>query len=179
MTTDQRVITLIGYRGCGKTTVAEALAGRLAWEWIDADAEIERRAGKSIREIFAESGEAAFRRQEREVTAEMLRRDRLVLAAGGGAVMDERTRREVQAAGPVVWLRAAPESLLQRIDADPSTVERRPNLTDLDRRSEIEALLAERSPVYAACASIVVDTDGLSVGQIVDCILARLPAEMT
>lgn len=170
------VITLIGYRGSGKTTVAEALAARLGWSWIDADEEIERRAGRSIREIFADDGEPGFRRLEREATADLLQRDRLVLAAGGGAVVDEQTHAAVQAAGPVVWLRAAPESLLQRIDADPTTASRRPRLTDRDSRREIEELLAERTPIYARCASITIDTDDLPVREIVDRILHELPA---
>ena len=79
------ILTLIGYRATGKTTLAGLLAERLGWDWIDADVEIERRAGKSIACIFAEDGEPAFRDLEAQVIADLCRRDRLVLAAGGGA----------------------------------------------------------------------------------------------
>ena len=79
----QMIVTLIGYRGSGKTTVAEPLARRLGWESVDADAEIERSACRTIREIFAEGGEPAFRQIERAVMQELLRRDGIVLAAGG------------------------------------------------------------------------------------------------
>src|SRR5262249_52480143 len=91
------VITLVGYRGSGKTTVAPALADRLGWEWADADAILEQAAGASIREIFAAEGEAGFRRRERETLIGLFARDRLVLAAGGGAVLDSDTRRDLKA----------------------------------------------------------------------------------
>ena len=90
------ILTLIGYRATGKTTLAGLLAKRLGWEWIDADVEIERRAGKSIQRIFAEDGEPAFRDLEAEVIEELCRGDRLVLAAGGRAKPgDERKRKFV------------------------------------------------------------------------------------
>src|SRR5512144_1080339 len=102
------IITLIGTRGTGKSTIAPLLAARLGWEWIDADIELERRAGKSIREIFATEGEPAFRTLERQTLVDLLKRDRLVIAAGGGAILNPDTRRDVQSAGPVVWLQATP-----------------------------------------------------------------------
>ncbi len=81
------IVSLIGYRATGKTTLARLVAERLGWDWIDADAEIERRAGKSVSRIFAEDGEPAFRAIEVQVIAELCRRDRWVLAAGGGAAL--------------------------------------------------------------------------------------------
>ncbi len=86
------IITLIGYRATGKTTLAKLLAERLDWPWIDADAEIERRAGKSIAEIFADDGEPAFRDLEAQVIADLCREDQLVLSAGGGAPLREAAR---------------------------------------------------------------------------------------
>src|SRR4030042_1459888 len=80
------ILTLIGYRGTGKTTVARLLAERLGWDWIDADDEIERRAGKSIAAIFADDGEPAFRDLEASVVAELSRWRRSIVALGGGAV---------------------------------------------------------------------------------------------
>ncbi len=84
-------LTLIGYRATGKTTLAKLLAERLHWDWIDADAEIERRAGRSIERIFADEGEPAFRDLEAQVIVDLCRRDRLVLAAGGGRPCGRRT----------------------------------------------------------------------------------------
>lgn len=155
------VITLIGYRGCGKTTVARQLARLLEWEHVDADEEIERVAGRTIRQIFAESGEPEFRARERDVMAGLLRRNRIVVSAGGGSVLDERTRADMRAAGPVVWLTAKPETLWRRIQRDEATAEQRPDLTATGGRAEVEQLLAERQPLYEQCARLVVDTDEL------------------
>ena len=124
------ILTLIGYRATGKTTLARLLAERLGWDWIDADVEIERRAGKSIARIFAEDGEPAFRDLEAQVIADLCRRDRLVLAAGGGAPLRPESRRAMREAGKVVWLTARPETILARMTADATTTARRPNLTD-------------------------------------------------
>ena len=111
-------IVLIGYRATGKTTLARLLAERLGWAWIDADVEIERRAGKSIARIFAEDGEPAFRDLEARVIADLCRRDRLVLAAGGGAPLRAESRQAMREGGQVVWLTARPETILARMSGD-------------------------------------------------------------
>ena len=173
------IITLIGSRGSGKSSVAVPLAERLGWSAIDADAEIERAAGKSIREIFAHGGEPRFRELERQAIAELLRRDRLVLSAGGGAVLNPETRREMRAAGPVVWLRASVEALQQRISGDATTAARRPNLTADGGRTEIESLLVRREPLYRETATLVIDTDDLEAGQIVERILETVASQVS
>jgi len=93
------ILTLIGYRATGKTTLGRLLAQRLGWDWIDADVEIERRADKSIGQIFADDGEPAFRDLEARVIADLCRRDRLVLAAGGGAPLRPESRMAMREAG--------------------------------------------------------------------------------
>ncbi len=153
------VITLIGYRGSGKSTLAAPLAKLLGWDWIDADVEIERAAGKSIRELFADDGEAVFRDWERRVLADLLSRDRSIIAAGGGAILNAETRARMRSAGLVVWLRASVGTLAERIFQDPTTTDRRPNLTAGGGRAEIETLLAEREPLYRECAHRVLDVD--------------------
>jgi shikimate kinase len=153
------VITLIGYRGTGKTTLAFPLAKRLGWSAIDADAELEHRAGRTIREIFDADGEPEFRRLERELLVELLGRDHLVIASGGGAIMNSETFADVKNAGPVVWLKASVETIERRILGDETTTERRPDLTTSGGRTEIENLLAIRNPVYDQCASITIETD--------------------
>lgn len=166
-------ISLIGYRGSGKTSVARPLAARLGWNWADADEVLERQAGMTIREIFAAEGEPGFRRREREIIEELLARPDLVLAAGGGAILNADTRRDLRAAGPVVWLRAPAKTLEGRIAGDATTAARRPNLAG-GGLSEIEELLSRRAPLYQECASLTIDTDGLTVDQIVDQILTFL-----
>jgi len=155
-------LVLIGYRATGKTTLARLLAERLGWEWIDADVEIERRAGKSIARIFAEDGEPAFRNLEAEVIADLCRRERLVLAAGGGAPVRPESRRAMRTCGTVVWLRAQPETIHARMSGDATTTARRPNLTSQGGLEEIVHLLTEREPIYRQSAHLEVDTEGKS-----------------
>ena len=169
------VITLIGYRGTGKSTLAAPLARQLGWEWLDADIELEHRAGRSIKDIFATDGEPEFRRLERDLLAELLQRNRLIIAAGGGAILNADTRREMRCAGPVIWLQASADTIEQRLNTDPTTGQRRPNLTTTGGRAEIERLLAIREPLYRECATIVVDTETCSPETLVDQIVSQLP----
>lgn len=168
-------ITLIGYRGSGKSSVAPLLAQRLGWHWKDADAELERSAGRTIREIFATDGEPEFRRLEHEVLADLTRQEALVLAAGGGAVLRDDNRDLLTQSGPVVWLRADVDTLLRRIEGDGTTADRRPNLTAAGGRSEVVQLLAMREPFYRAVATITVDAGDRSVDAIAQEIFDRLP----
>ena len=167
-------IFLIGYRGSGKTTVAQALAGQLGWPWLDADAELERRSGRSIRQIFAESGEPAFRDLESAVVADLARLDGHVVALGGGAVVREQNRRAIAGRGSVVWLKASAQSLDARIAADPTTGQRRPSLTGQGSLDEIRELLAHREPIYEQCANLVIDADTLAPDEIARQIAASL-----
>lgn len=167
-------VILIGYRGTGKSTVAQALGLALGWPWVDADVEIEWRAGKSIASIFADEGEPHFRDLEEQTLAELCRRDRHVVAAGGGAVLREANRLAMQAAGHIVWLRAPVETILERTGRDETTAGRRPNLTSLSGEAEVRNLLAERTPLYEACAELAIDTEGRSPGDIAAEIVERL-----
>ena len=102
-----RIVTLIGYRGVGKSTVAPLLAKHLKWTCVDSDVEVEQQTKRSIAEIFSSDGEAEFRRMERKVVQELLEREDLVLSAGGGAILNADTRRDLKQSGPVVWLQAS------------------------------------------------------------------------
>lgn len=167
-------LTLIGYRATGKTTLAKLLAARLGFGWIDADVEIERRAGKSIARIFAEDGEPAFRDLEAEVIADLCRQPKLVLATGGGAPLRSESRRKMRAGGKVVWLTAQPETIHARMSGDATTADRRPNLTDKGPLEEIRTLLTSREPIYRESAHVQVDTEGKTPEAITDEILKRL-----
>lgn len=167
-------IILIGYRATGKTTLARLLAERLGWDWIDADVEIERRAGKAIARIFAEDGEPAFRDLEARVIADLCQRHRLVLAAGGGAPLRPESRRAMRESGQVVWLTARPETIHARMSGDDTTAARRPSLTDKGALEEIVHLLGKREPVYRQSAHVTVDTEGKSPEALAHEILAAL-----
>ena len=173
------MLSLIGYRGTGKSTVGMRLARRLKWDWLDADNELERRAGRNIKEIFATDGEPTFRQLEREVLVDLLGRQRLVLSTGGGCVMNADTRRDLRAAGPVVWLRASVETIASRILQDKTTNARRPNLTATGGIDEIRALLSQREPLYRECATITIDTEGLSLDEVAARVLSQLPTDLT
>ncbi len=94
-------IALIGYRGCGKTAVAQLAALRLGWDWVDADVEIELRAAKSIAAIFADAGEQKFRDLESAMLGELIQRDRCAMALGGGVVLREENRRLLRNASEI------------------------------------------------------------------------------
>jgi shikimate kinase len=160
------IISLIGYRGTGKTTVAKQVALVLGCDWVDADVEIELRAGKSIAAIFADDGEPAFRQLESQMVAELCQRESRVVAWGGGVVLRAENRKLIKAAGPVFWLTATAETLHKRITADAATAARRPNLTSTGGITEITRLLAEREPLYRECATQLVDTEDKAPAQI-------------
>ncbi|HEX4793198.1 MAG TPA: shikimate kinase [Humisphaera sp.] len=171
---DDSPIFLIGYRGTGKSTAARELAKRFGFLWVDADVRIEALAGKSIAAMFADEGEAAFRELEAQVVAALSRERRVVAALGGGAILSAGNRRTICAAGPVVWLTASVDGILERLAADESTASRRPNLTATGGRAEIEELLAKRTPLYRECATLTVDTEGKTAAEVADEIVARL-----
>ncbi|GHT16523.1 shikimate kinase [Planctomycetales bacterium] len=168
-------IIFIGYRGTGKTSIAGQLGAYLQRPVFDSDPEIECLAGKSIAEIFAQDGEAAFRDQEETVIAEILRRQaHFVLATGGGAVLRSATRQRLRDAGRVFWLTAAPETILQRIISDASSRTTRPNLTSLPPLDEIKAMLEKRETLYAETAHETIATDILPMQEIVKLIIAKM-----
>jgi len=167
-------IALIGYRGTGKSTVARLLAARIGCEWVDADDLVEQRAGKSIAQIFSESGKEAFRDLETEVIAELCGRSGTVIALGGGAVLREENRQRIAECGAVVWLNASVATIQRRLAADETSAERRPNLTNRGGRNEIEQLLLQRAPIYRACATLEVDTEDKAPAEIADEIVTAL-----
>jgi len=167
-------VVLVGLRCSGKTTVGRLLASRLSWEFLDADEELVRREGRSIAEIFREDGEPAFRAIERRVLAELCRRERAVLAAGGGAVLDPENVRVMRDRALVVHLDARPEVLWERMRRDPVTGAQRPALTSSGGLEEMRTVAAARADLYAAARDVTVDTEALGPEEAAAAILDEL-----
>lgn len=168
------IISLIGYRASGKSSVAPRLAKKLGWDWLDADRAIEQQAGRSIPEIFASDGETAFRQLESNVLAELLQKDQTIIATGGGAILSPVNRQRLRAAGPVVWLHASPETLAARLSRDRNHPNARPSLTGRPIDEEVADILAVREPLYRETATLIVHSDGEPVEQITRRILRHL-----
>ncbi|MFQ5626867.1 MAG: shikimate kinase [Methyloligellaceae bacterium] len=167
-------VVLIGLMGAGKTAIGRRLAARLRIAFVDADTEIERAAGKSISDIFADHGEAHFRDGERKVIARLLASGPQVLATGGGAYMNEKIRETVAKRGISVWLKAELNILMERVGRR----DHRPLLKTSDPKKVMKRLMDERHPVYAN-ADITVESRDVPHDVIVSEImnaLAKCPA---
>lgn len=158
-------LVLLGFMGTGKSAVGRRVAALAGCPFLEMDAELERRAGKSISRIFAEEGEAAFRRMESALAAEWGQREGAVIACGGGVVLREENLRALGANGALVCLTARPEIILDRT----SRSKKRPLLTGEDPGKKIRDLLAARAPLYAQIP-VQVDTSDVDL----DTLAARL-----
>ena len=165
-------IFLVGLMGAGKTTIGRQLARKLGKRFLDSDHEIEARTGASIPWIFEIEGEASFRRREADVIRELTAQDDLVLATGGGAVLNPASRALLAERGTVIYLRASIGSILQRTSHDKN----RPLLQTADPRARLEELLAQRDPLYREIADLVIDTGRPNVQSMVQTILDQLAA---
>lgn len=167
---------LTGYRGSGKSSVGRRLAERLDRAWIDLDERIESRSGRSIREIFASGGEGEFRQLEEAALTAVAAGPPAVISLGGGAVLRPGNRQLIRRTGLCVWLQVDAETVLQRLAADASTAARRPSLTSLPQRQEIETLLQYRCPWYEQVADASVGTVGRDIDEITADVLTWLAA---
>ena len=165
-------IYLVGMMGAGKTTVGRTLARRLKLRFVDSDHEIEARCGVKIPVIFEIEGEAGFRAREAQTLAELARLEDIVLATGGGVVLAEENRRLLAERGTVVYLRATPEHLYERVRHDKN----RPLLGTADPLARLRELFRERDPLYRAVADLVVDTGRQSVQVLARGLLEQLGA---
>ena len=165
-------IFLVGLMGAGKTTIGRQLARRLGKRFVDSDHEIEARTGASVPWIFEIEGEPSFRRREADMIRDLSKQDNLVLATGGGAVLDPASRALLAERGTVIYLRAAIGSILQRTSHDKN----RPLLQTADPRAKLEELLAARDPLYREIADLVIDTGRPNVQSMVQTILDQLAA---
>lgn len=165
-----RSLVLVGLMGAGKSSVGRRLAQVIGFDFIDADTEIEKAAGATIPEIFAEHGEAAFRDGERKVIARLLEQCGTVLATGGGAYMNAETRERIRARGISIWLKADLDVLVKRC----ARRTHRPLLQNGDMRATLARLMDERYPVYADADITVLSGDGPH-DDVVTQILQQLP----
>ncbi|QDU74513.1 Shikimate kinase 2 [Bremerella volcania] len=171
-------LALIGYRGTGKSHVARLLAGQLKWPLVDADIHVEKQAGKSIADIFAEVGEPGFRDLESQALIELTQGSHYVLSLGGGVILREENRQRIADCCFTVWLTASPEEIARRLSGDASTQARRPSLTGKSTLEEIEEVLARRIPLYRQSANLTVDTEGKSPQEVTQTILDQLPSSL-
>lgn len=148
-----RSIVMVGMPGCGKSALGKRLAPRLGLPFVDVDVEIERAAGKTIKEIFADHGEASFRDGERKVIARLLASGPQVLATGGGALINEETRANIRRSGVSIWVKADAALLARRV----SKRNTRPLFEGRDPEAVVTELMAARHPLYAG-ADIVVES---------------------
>ena len=163
-------IFLVGLMGAGKSTIGRHLAKALGLEFVDSDHEIERRTGASIPLIFDVEGEAGFRQREKKIIYELSRRDGIVLATGGGVVLDPDNRARLRERGQVVYLYATVEQLLTRTAKDRN----RPLLQTADPRARLQELLEVRDALYREVADVVVDTGGRTARSAEREILAKI-----
>lgn len=160
----------IGLMGSGKTTIGRALARKLNRQFIDSDHEIEKRTGVTIPTIFEIEGEHGFREREAEVIADLVTYRGLILATGGGAVLNADNRRLLKEKGTVVYLRAPVEELFARTSRDRN----RPLLQTSDPLGRLRELYSQRDPLYRETAHLIIDTNRQSVQQLVSDIESRL-----
>ena len=166
-----RPIAFVGLMGAGKSSIGRLLAARLGLEFVDADAEIESAAGATIEEIFETHGEAFFRSGERRVIDRLLTGPVRVIATGGGAFIDNDTRRKIKDSGLSVWLKADTETLLKRVSRRGG----RPLLKGGDPRQVMSELMAGRNPLYAE-ADITVETSENPPAEVTDRVIAAVAA---
>jgi len=160
---------LIGLMGCGKSSIGRRLSKKLKMPLVDLDEVIVAKAGMSIPDIFAKLGEEAFRDMESAALAEHIK-DRAILATGGGVVLREPNRRLLKAHPPVIWLKAAPEFLAERIAGDSN----RPLIANQDTLERLRTLAAERYPLYEQCADLIIERDEATKDEIVSLIIQYL-----
>jgi shikimate kinase len=167
-----RNIIIVGFMGTGKSTVSRLLSERLGWQSLDTDDEIENMAGRTIKQIFSDEGELAFRDMESRVLSDVLGRSGQVVATGGGAVLREANRRTMLSGGWVVALTANKQSLIQRVTSS-AAAGTRPLLAG-DAEERVNALLESRRHAYDF-AQVTVDTSDRTPSEIADLLMRWIP----
>ncbi len=165
-------LVLIGYRGSGKSAVGRRLAAYLGLKFVDIDDLIEEGQGAPISDIVKSHGWGHFRKVERNTIEEISKEDRIIVAPGGGAVLDTDNVKALRKNGFIIWLQADKQTLLKRLNQDPGTNTRRPTLTGKGTSEELKEVLSLREPIYRRVSDIQIDTSTLDVDSVVERVLA-------
>lgn len=167
-------IALIGFMGAGKTVVGKVLAEKLGKRFIELDSLIEQRERKSIANIFQQDGEIAFREREIEIAREVSRGENLVIACGGGIVLNKINIDRLRQQSRIVYLTAPSEVILERVSGDGG---KRPLLKVADKALNIRELLEFRKPFYERAADIIINTSKLDINSVAEQIISELKAD--
>lgn len=168
-------IVLIGYRCSGKTEVGKILARELEKDFLDTDELIEDNAGCSIETIISRDGWGHFREIEKSLIEEVSRRNNLIIATGGGVVIDEDNVKNLKKNAWIVWLNGESEVLRERMDKEQRSGKIRPSLTGEDSLEEIKQVMDVRIPLYEKTATFVVDTSTVTSAEVAALIIKNLP----
>ena len=169
-----KLITLEGIDGSGKSTVGRKLAETLELKFVDIDDLIEERQGVSIGDLVNSHGWGHFRKLERNMIEEISKEDHLIIAPGGGAVLDTENVKALRKNGFIIWLRADKQTLLKRLSQDPGTNSRRPTLTGKGTSEEFKEVMSLREPIYEQASEIQIDTSTMDVDAVVENVLTVL-----
>ena len=165
-----RNIILVGPMGAGKTTIGKQLAQQLGRDFYDSDREIEERTGANIPLIFELEGEEGFRKREKNILIELTQKQGIVLATGGGAVLEPDNRAQLANNGFVIYLSAPLAQLFNRTSKDRN----RPLLQTENPRKKLEEIIATRDPLYREVADIIIETDDKPVRNVVKNLLLKI-----
>lgn len=158
-------IILIGFMGCGKTSVGIRLSYQMKWTMIDTDKWIEQKQRMKISEIFNKYGETAFRKMETECLKELIRTaDKQIISVGGGLPMEKENHSLLKELGKVVYLKVTPEKVYERLKDDTT----RPLLQVADPMERIRSLMAQRAPVYEKCADVIIEASDKNFEEILE-----------
>ena len=174
----ERNIALIGFRATGKSTVGRILARKLGREFVDMDVSLISQSGRDIAAWVEQEGWDSFRRAESGLLLVFAARKGLVVATGGGIILDPRNDEVLRKDFFTVWLKAAPETIQTRLSSDPGSRLTRPALSELPMKEEIVKVLSEREPLYSRVAEIAVDTEGkeaIRIAEEIEAILRVCP----
>ncbi len=167
-------IVLIGYRCVGKSSVGKKLASCLHRKFVDTDDLLQERQQAAISEIVDSFGWEHFRKMEKEIIEEIAKEDDLIIAVGGGAVLDPENVMALKKNGMIVWLKANRQVLHKRMVQDPRTVFQRPPLTGKKALEELEEVMASRAPFYEKAMEAQLDTSAMAVEAVAEFVLSML-----
>ncbi len=171
-------IILTGFRATGKSAVGKVLAAKLGYDFIDTDTVLCCRLKSSVANYVAENGWQKFRQKERELLVELGKRKKTVIATGGGCVLHLAQWSALRQGSVAIWLKANLETIIGRMASDVNSQEQRPSLTEKTVHEEVKSLLAEREPFYRKGSDLTVDTDNVTIENVVIRVIEMLQQQI-